>query len=214
MTGGVVITAAPKSEWNAKLFSIGEMSTCLYAWCLPCCAMASARTEYDESNFIFNLCNLTPSMTRNIIRQGYGIEGNACEDILLPCFVGPCVLNQLLTEVRKRGPIRGGEHGQQEWQKGLFSCDSGACMYAMCFPQCAVAESRKRYDDSSFLLNCLCSGVALNRSIIRTGYGLEGNCITDILFSCILPICVISQALQETKERGRVQAKPPAAGMH
>jgi len=215
MTGsGVVVTASPKSEWNVKLFSCDDKGTCLYAWFLPCCAMASARTEYDESNFIFNLLSLNPTMARNIIRQGYGIEGNACEDIILPMFVQPCIINQMLAEVRKRGPHRAGEHGQQEWKKGLFACDMGACFYAACFPQCAIAESRKRYDDSSFCLNCMCGGVALNRSIIRTGYSLEGNCVTDILFSCLLPVCVISQCLQETSQRGRIQAKPAAAGMH
>jgi len=215
MTGGVVVTASPKGAWSTKLLACDkDMKVCLYSWCLPCCAMATARTEYDESNFVFNLLTLSPSMARNIIRQGYGIEGNACEDIFIPLFLQPCVIAQMLEEVRKRGPIRGAESGQQEWKHGLCSFDMGACFYAMCFPQCAVAESRKRYDDSSFILNCLCSGVALNRSVIRTGYGLEGNCITDLLFSCLLPVCVIAQALQETHTRGRVQPKPQAAQMH
>jgi Cys-rich protein (TIGR01571 family) len=214
MTGGtIVVTNAAKAEWSTKLLAMDkDKMVCLYSLCLPCCAMATARTEYDESNFIFNLLTLNPSMGRSIIRAGYGIEGNTVEDIVLPLFCQPCVVAQMLEEVRKRGAIPGATGGQQDWKKGLFQIDVKACLFAWCFTPCALAESRKRFDDSNYLLNCLCSSAALNRSIIRQGYGLKGDCLTDLLFGLCLPMCTVSQALQETEARGRVNNSKPAAG--
>jgi Cys-rich protein (TIGR01571 family) len=210
-TGTLVTHAAPKSEWNTGLFQFKRpMGLCLYAWCFPCCATASARHEFDDSDFIFNLLTLNPIMARNIIREGYGIQGNACEDILVSHFCQPCAVAQFLEEVRKRGPSHKPGSGKQEWKHGLFSFDLMACLYAWCFPQCAMAESRRRYDDSNFLLNCLCSGIALNRSVIRSGYELEGSCLMDLLLSWCLPVCVLAQALQETKTRGKVSHNKPA----
>jgi len=173
--------------------------------------MASARTEYDDSNCVFNACALNTCMARNIIRAGYGIEGNACGDMIMPMLFPTCVAAQMLAEAKKRGPLRQPGSAQSEWKHGVCSIDFGACFYAMCFPNCALAESRKRFDDSSFLLNCCCSNPVLNRSIIRTGYGLEGNCVTDILVGACLPVCAVSQVLQETATRGRIQPKAPAS---
>jgi len=214
-TGTLVTVAAPRTEWNTGLFEFKRpLPVCLYAWCLPCCATATARHEYDDSDFIFNLLTLNPTMARNIIREGYGIQGNACEDILVTSFLQPCAVAQMLEEVRKRGAAHKPGASKHEWKHGLCSFDFGACLYAWCFSPCALAESRKRFDDSSFLLNCMCSGVALNRSIIRAGYELEGNCMMDLLLSCLLPVCVLSQLLQETKSRGKVATKPQGASMH
>ena len=42
--------------------------------CCPQCATASARTEYDESNFWFNCCCVGGALTRSIIREGLSIE--------------------------------------------------------------------------------------------------------------------------------------------
>jgi Cys-rich protein (TIGR01571 family) len=215
MTGGtIVVTNASKSEWSSKLFGLDkDPKLCLYAICLPCCAMATARSEYDDSNFIFNLLSLNAPMGRNIVRAGYGIEGNPVEDIVLSQFCTPCVVAQILNEVRKRGAIPAATGGQQEWKKELFSFEMKACLYAWCLTPCALAESRKRFDDSSFILNCLCSSAALNRSIIRQGYGLKGDCLTDLLIGNCLGMCAVAQCLQETEVRGRVQ-KPAAGQMH
>jgi Cys-rich protein (TIGR01571 family) len=41
---------------------------------------------------------------RNIMREGYGIDGNCCGDICTSTFCMFCVATQLLGEVEMRGP--------------------------------------------------------------------------------------------------------------
>jgi Cys-rich protein (TIGR01571 family) len=101
--------------------------------------MASARSKFDESNWCFNCCVLTPpvctcvislsafslslflslslsfslsfslsnlalpvvsvQVLRNIVRQGYNIEGNCCLDILCGCCLMDCAICQTMNEV-------------------------------------------------------------------------------------------------------------------
>eukprot|EP00727_Mastigamoeba_balamuthi_P003533 m51a1_g13177 hypothetical protein (100) ;mRNA; f:99147-99628 len=93
------------SEWSSGLCSCENLGNCCYAyWCYPC-ANASARTNYDSSNWLLNCCCLTPPITRNIIREGYGIEGNCVGDVCLTMWCPLCVTAQLLNEVEHRGPV-------------------------------------------------------------------------------------------------------------
>jgi hypothetical protein len=43
---------------------------CLYAYCFPCCAVATTRTYYDTSNCCFNCLCLSIPLARNIVREG------------------------------------------------------------------------------------------------------------------------------------------------
>merc|ERR1719415_477352 len=42
---------------------------------------------------------------RNLIREGYKIEGGCCGDICISMFCGPCVAIQLRSEVMYQPPI-------------------------------------------------------------------------------------------------------------
>eukprot|EP00727_Mastigamoeba_balamuthi_P003746 m51a1_g13369 hypothetical protein (102) ;mRNA; f:830-1302 len=92
-------------QWTNGLFSCANFGNCAYAFFCGSCAFASARTRYDSSNWCLNLTFLTPPLTRNIIREGYGIEGNCCTDVLISCCCAPCTAAQLLNEVDSRGPV-------------------------------------------------------------------------------------------------------------
>eukprot|EP00727_Mastigamoeba_balamuthi_P001403 m51a1_g1126 hypothetical protein (91) ;mRNA; r:192863-193320 len=70
-----------------------------------CNAHSSARTRYDSSNCCFNCLCLTIPLARNIIREGYRIEGNWVKDICAGIFLGPCTVAQLLNEVDHRGKV-------------------------------------------------------------------------------------------------------------
>ena len=62
----------------------------LYVICCPLCATATARTNYDGSDWCFNCMScLTPALARNIIREGYNIE--VCCVCVCVCCVFGCV---------------------------------------------------------------------------------------------------------------------------
>jgi Cys-rich protein (TIGR01571 family) len=81
--------------------------TCLYGTCCPCCAVASAKTMFDGSDWCFNcVCfGANPCIVRNYVRMGYEIDGRAgYSDCFCPCVCCPCAVTQLLNEVTYRGP--------------------------------------------------------------------------------------------------------------
>lgn len=96
-------------EFHHNLFnccSAGSVN-CLGAFlgCGPCLA-AGARNDFDGSNFCFNFCCVSEPATRNIIREGYGINGSCVEDILKSVLCEPCSAIQLVAETRERGSIK------------------------------------------------------------------------------------------------------------
>ena len=68
------------------------MGFCLCSHCM----VAAARTRFDASDPCLNLLCLTPCAARNIIRSGYGIESNCCNDILIGTFCCPCSACQVI----------------------------------------------------------------------------------------------------------------------
>jgi len=78
--------------------------TCMTSWlCGFSFLNASTRRSYDESNYCFNCCCLTGAMARNMIREGYEIEGNCCSDVILSTCFPCCSAIQLRSEVEARG---------------------------------------------------------------------------------------------------------------
>jgi hypothetical protein len=77
------------------------------------CITAGARNNFDGSNFCFNCCCVSEPAIRNIIREGYGINGSCCEDILKSTICAPCNAIQLVAETRLRGEVKVGPVRQQ-----------------------------------------------------------------------------------------------------
>lgn len=93
-------------NWVAGFCCAGGCSTgCYSVLCNPC-ATASARSGYDGSDWCFNLLCVPLAMKRNIIREGYNIQGGCCEDLLLSVCCATCVTCQMLTEVKTRGRVQ------------------------------------------------------------------------------------------------------------
>jgi Cys-rich protein (TIGR01571 family) len=65
--------------------------------------MGMARSQFDGSNQCFNHLCMTAPLLRNIVREGYAIEGGCCGDIMSVLCCGPCAACQLIHEVRDRG---------------------------------------------------------------------------------------------------------------
>lgn len=110
--------------WKKDIFScFSDCCVCCYGLLCPMCATATARSEYDGSNFCFNCMCVGGALTRSIIRSGLSIEvralpsfsavvflpahqrswntqGGCLEDLFVSSFLGPCSACQLINEVR------------------------------------------------------------------------------------------------------------------
>lgn len=160
--------------------------------------MASARSSYDDSNWCFNCLTLNPCVVstfthpalikpyspvpqlRNIVREGYHIDGNCCVDVFLGMFCGPCVICQHLNEVEDRGRVTKQMYAnraevEEPWRFNLCGCFSNCCncLFGFLLTPCAMAYARSQFDGSSCVFNCLCMNPPLIYSVIRDGYNLE-----------------------------------------
>ena len=97
--------------WNNSLFGgclCNDVFNCLYGTFFPACALSSAKSLFDGSDWCFNcICfSHNPCLMRNYIRRGYGINGRiGISDCFLTTVCLPCVAVQLLNEVGTRGPV-------------------------------------------------------------------------------------------------------------
>jgi len=94
-------TASAQSPWSTDLISID--GDCIYACFLPHCAAASARTEFDGSNWCYNCLCVHPLLHLSVVRHGYNIAGGCCSDVLGFHFCAPCVIGRMKKETGKRG---------------------------------------------------------------------------------------------------------------
>lgn len=96
------------SSFDNSLLNCCALGSCSCVVAFVCCYdfSSAARTKYDNSNLCFNCCCMPHVAKRNVIREGYGIEGNCCGDIIISTCCKPCSGIQLMAEVQKRGPIR------------------------------------------------------------------------------------------------------------
>mmetsp|Transcript_18011 Transcript_18011/g.26219 ORF Transcript_18011/g.26219 Transcript_18011/m.26219 type:complete len:233 (+) Transcript_18011:174-872(+) len=205
----VSVSDAPLEDWSEGLCSF-SFKYCCFALCCPVCANASARSRFDDSNWCFNLFIGLPA-TRNLIREGYRIEGGCVTDILISCCCPICSVAQLLNEVDRRGSVTA-EYGTNRspveipWDNGLFSCFKSCnnCLCGLCCAPCALAQARTNYDGGDFIFTLLCFSPCLTRSVIREGYNIEGTCFSDIIFPTLCYSCTACQLLNEVNSRGRV----------
>jgi len=210
----VVMSTSTKAanEWSSGLFECANAGTCLYAWFLPQCATASIRSEMDGSNCVFNYLAMNPIVARHMVRNAYGIEGSAGGDMCLPLWCTPCVIAQVLNEVRSRGPISSGPGDNDKWQTGLFDWDFTACVLGCFLPYVGNALALEKLNDSNVVINLCCMPPALAYNIVREGYGIEGNCCLDILIMAYLGHCGTARIYQETQKRGKAAEQKVGPG--
>jgi len=104
-TTQTVVTSRELQQWQTGLCDLCSdgVGGCLYAFCFPHFAFASARTAYDGSNCCLNFCCGSPVLLYNIIREGYHIEGTCCCDLCIVYWCLPCAAVRMKGEVNKRG---------------------------------------------------------------------------------------------------------------
>jgi len=218
----VVTQQHAEVPWTSGLCScFDDFSSCCYACMCPMCAGASAREDFDGSNWCFNCLCLNACVLRNVVREAYNIEGTCLGDCCTPFLCNCCALSQVLREVKARGSANSitaqtssgqlvrvqTQEGSNQWSSSLFSCcdDIGICFYGWCCPWCSLASTMTKYDNSNWCFNCCTKNVCLSQSIIREGkYNIDGDCCTDILVPCCCMTCVICRLAREVKARGSI----------
>lgn len=89
--------------WRSGLCDcFNDCGTCMFGLCCPVCAIASARSSYDRSNFLFNCLCMHPAVSRNIVRQGLNIKGDCLDDLMTTLWCMHCAATQLLREVESK----------------------------------------------------------------------------------------------------------------
>ena len=89
------------------------------------------------------------------------------------------------------------------WETPLFTIgDYKICLFSYLMAPCAMAYARSQLDDSNIVFNLSCTCLPLNRWLIRTAYGINGDTMEDVATSvCCFP-CTVNQMLHTTIARG------------
>lgn len=89
------------------------------------------------------------------------------------------------------------------WEIPLFTIgDYKICLFSYLMAPCAMAYARSQLDDSNIVFNLSCTCLPLNRWLIRTAYGINGDTMEDVATSvCCFP-CTVNQMLHTTIARG------------
>jgi len=93
-------TAAAQTSWSNPLIAI-DME-CIYALFCHWCAAATARSDFDGSNWCYNVIQY-PHYHLSVIRNGYNIAGSCLMDILTMQFCTCCAVARMKKETAKRG---------------------------------------------------------------------------------------------------------------
>lgn len=189
-------------RWKTTACQCGGFESCVGDWLcaflFPPAAGAMARQNVDGTNCCYAMITAPPEMNYNVVRRRYEIIGDDGEDAIFATFCMPCAMRRALTESRMRGPVRNWgpfkwePHTQQtsQWTLGLCACTVETFCYALLLPFCLSAQARSRFDGSSCCFNVFCTTPFANNTMIREGYGIEGNecldCLVMFLYPCAL----------------------------
>ena len=201
----------PTVNWANDLIMLPKGKDDCLACCgsllLPCCMNATLRTKYDNSNCLLNAMCVTTPLMRNIVREGYSIEGSCMGDLCAGAICYPFALMQVWRELRSAGRLAQVAHMTTtagDFYTTCYSVDHCGkdCLLSCLCPCVSNALSRHRYDGSNVLFNFLCLFGPVARNIVREGYHLDGSCVGDIICATCFAPCAANQLRQEVDVRG------------
>lgn len=151
-----------QDSWAIGLCGCCEIGCCqvCYACCLPACALASYRKEFDQSNWCFNCLCFNIYMFRSIIRNGYNIEGNCCADWCVVLWCSCCALTQIKGEINSREVSSVKNDARGVWAYGIYECwHTGfwTCCFGFFCPCVSIPCSLSDHDGSNCCFNWLCT---------------------------------------------------------
>ena len=93
----------------------------------------------------------------------------------------------------------------RKWQGNIFNiCSAGccSCMQAFMCPVSMMASTRSRFDGSNACFTGCCMTPCAIRNIVRSGYGIRGNCCSDLCYVTTCLPCAAIQMENEVQIRG------------
>jgi hypothetical protein len=84
----------------------------------------------------------------------------------------------------------------------MFVGDYKICLFSFFMSPCAMAYARSQLDDSNIVFNLSCTCLPLNRWLVRTAYGINGDTMEDVVTSVLCFPCAVNQMLHTTIARG------------
>lgn len=208
-------------SWDLKWYEVGDPLKAAFACCCPSknicfdvfselmvsvvLALAQARTNMDESAFLFNLCCMNPFSLVWLLRSAYSVDQHSMKvDCAYLCFIPCCYANQIYQTTAKRAAVTdgGANYNTLPMQEGLPSM-SFLCMSAVCGP-CAMASALDKYISMPWWRACLCVSPCAGVNILRYHYRLDGNEFYDCCVPICFPLLVLHQAkvLREAERYG------------
>eukprot|EP01013_Petalomonas_cantuscygni_P023343 TRINITY_DN44775_c0_g1_i1.p1 TRINITY_DN44775_c0_g1~~TRINITY_DN44775_c0_g1_i1.p1 ORF type:complete len:250 (+),score=2.71 TRINITY_DN44775_c0_g1_i1:185-934(+) len=200
------------ARWTHSLVDVGEPQLCFCSFCCSLCLQANIRSEFDGSPCWFNICSLTPCATRNLIRRALRINGDCVSDVVFSALCTPCVLVQLVREVRVNEPasthVSGrltrttkllpgatGTDGGHSREEGRDDDGShGGCVSDRA-ADAKVQWSSGLCDIADDPLGCLCSTVCFPCTLGRAMEAVNGtNCV---LAACCFPPQLVFNVIRE-----------------
>lgn len=85
------------------------------------------------------------------------------------------------------------------WPLALFAIgDIKSCIYSLCCPFCAIAQSRTNLDNSPFCFNMFCMSAPVTRFLVKSAYSIPVDSDNDLLIMyCCWP-CAVNQIYQSS----------------
>ena len=94
---------------------------------------------------------------------------------------------------------------RRKWQNNIFNCCSAGgctCLQAFCCPISMMASTRSKFDGSNACFTGCCMTPCAIRNIVREGYGIKGNCLSDLCYTTVCLPCSAVQMENEVQLRG------------
>jgi len=204
----------PPPDWQSRLGQHSEPvegGEWLFACCCPMCAAAAAKSKVDNSPACYNFFCWNPVAARSWIRMSYHITGVCGDDICYGTFCMPCVIRQLLTESRLRGPAVHPPYGppmqganQGKWTHSLFDCSPPELCYAMVCPCCLAHEVRTGMQPEASQSCCFDAMFLLPTAMygqVRNHYGILSDFpgIEDVTLPLVCAPCALIRASHQVE---------------
>jgi hypothetical protein len=98
---GVFQYGANNQRWGKDLCSCTPTLFCYALFCFQC-LQAETRNTMDGSSCCYNFCFGTPCATYNMVRHGFGIQGEEFIDLCAPLLCLPCASERAYFETKTR----------------------------------------------------------------------------------------------------------------
>lgn len=183
---------ASYDDFSISLLDVGDPSACAYAWfCYPC-ALASARSNLDDSHWMYNMFCLGHVAERWMIRTAYNIPGGGGQDCVVACCCFPCSANQLYQTTKTRGnpTVNGGRsYNKERFERPVENRGvlKRFCCAVFCNP-CTTGHAVHMAVGMPFWMGCMCTNMCTARNIIRYQHRIIGH---DFLDECVLPSLIV-----------------------